>query len=390
MWITNCNIVDTTNGEILHNKSIEIENGLIRNISTETPKINASVIDAGGKYIVPGIISCHTHLSVVFPFSDTDENENPAITAFRAANRAQQALASGITTIRCVHEQNKVDLFLKAAIRRGWAKAPRIFGAGRALSTPNGHGAGSACSYAEGFEGFYQAALDELNAGADHIKIFINGGLARAGETPDQAEMTDDEIAGTVKAATEHGTYVVAHSGENKAIMQALRQGVRSFEHIYNINDDTANALAAAKAFVTPTLCVTRSESWMRANHFEEPSIQNALRVSEQHLESVKKAIKAKNQMVNGTDYPPGDLVDGIPAALHEMYLMFNAGLSPLQAIQSISLTAAKLIRQEKFLGQVAPGFAADLLALSDNPLTDLDSYRDISMIMKDGEIIRS
>jgi imidazolonepropionase-like amidohydrolase len=143
MWITNCNIVDTTNGEILHNKSIEIENGLIRNISTETPKINASVIDAGGKYIGPGIISCHTHLSVVFPFSDTDENENPAITAFRAANRAQQALASGITTIRCVHEQNKVDLFLKAAIRRGWAKAPRIFGAGRALSTPNGHGAGS-------------------------------------------------------------------------------------------------------------------------------------------------------------------------------------------------------------------------------------------------------
>lgn len=390
MWLVNANIVDVANGEILTNKSIEIDRGTIQQISTHTPAINDHVIDVAGKYIVPGIISCHTHLSVVFPFSDTDERENPAITAYRAATRAQQALHSGITTIRCVHEQNQADLLLKAAIKRGWSKAPRIFGAGRALSTPNGHGAGSACSYAEGFDGFYQAALDELKAGADHIKIFINGGLARAGETPDEAEMTDEEIAGVVKAAHEHDTYVVAHSGENKAIMQALRQGVRSFEHIYNINDDTAQALASAKAFVTPTLCVTRSESWMRANHFEEPSIQNALRVSEQHLASVKRAIAAKNQMVNGTDYPPGDLVDGIPAALHEMYLMFGAGLSPLQAIQSISFTAAKLIKQEKSLGQIAPGFAADLLTVDENPLKNLDTYRSLGMIMQAGELIRA
>lgn len=385
MWLVNANVLDVTNGEVLSGRSLQIENGVITQVGTHTPTLNEDVIDIEGKYVLPGIISCHTHLSVVFPFSDTDEKESPAITAYRAATRAKQALESGITTIRSVHEQNQVDLLLKAAVKRGWSRAPRIFGAGRALSTPNGHGAGSACSYAEGFDGFYQAALDEFNAGADHIKIFINGGLARAGETPDQSEMTDEEIAGAVKAASEHNSYVVAHSGENKAIMQALRQGVRSFEHIYNINDETAQALATAKAFVTPTLCVTRSESWMRANHFEEPSIQNALRVSEQHLASVKKAIAAGNQMVNGTDYPPGDLVDGIPAALHEMFLMFGAGLSPLQAIQSISVTAAKLLRQEKFLGQIAPGFAADLITVDENPLKNLDTYRSINLIMQGG-----
>mgnify|MGYP003704070437 CR=1 FL=1 len=162
MKIVNANIVDVVNGDVLKRKTIHIDKGIITNIDGSTPQVNADVIDAAGKFVVPGIISCHTHLSVVFPFSDTDENESPAITAFRAATRAQQALASGITTIRCVHEQNKVDLFLKAAIKRGWSKAPRIFGAGRALSTPDGHGAGSACSYAEGFEGFYQAAKNEL------------------------------------------------------------------------------------------------------------------------------------------------------------------------------------------------------------------------------------
>ena len=142
MKIVNANIVDVVNGDVLERKTIHIEKGIITNIDGSTPLVNEDVIDAAGKFVVPGIISCHTHLSVVFPFSDTDENESPAITAFRAATRAQQALASGITTIRCVHEQNKVDLFLKAAIKRGWSKAPRIFGAGRALSTPDGHGAG--------------------------------------------------------------------------------------------------------------------------------------------------------------------------------------------------------------------------------------------------------
>ena len=389
MWLVNANVVDVVNGKILERRSIEITNGVIKQVNTETPKLNEEVFDVGGKFILPGIISCHTHLSVVFPFSQTDENENPAVTAFRAAKRARQALYSGITTIRCVHEQNKVDLFLKAAIKNGWSESPRIFGAGRAISTPNGHGAGSACSYAEGFDGFYNAAVAELRAGADHIKIFINGGLARAGEAPDNAEMTDEEIAGTVKAASENNTYVVAHSGENKAIMQALRQGVRSFEHIYKIDETTASALASAKAFVTPTLCVTRSESWMRANSFEEASIQNALKVSEQHLDSVKLAIKAKNQMVNGTDYPPGDSVDGIPAALYELFLMFGAGLTPLEALQSISITAARLLRQEKFLGQVAPNFAGDLISVESNPLMDMDTLRNIGMIMQSGRLIK-
>ena len=71
----------------------------------------------------------------MFPFSDTDEAENPALTAYRSATRASEALRAGITTIRCVHEQNRADLLLRTAVRRGWFAAPRILGAGRAIST---------------------------------------------------------------------------------------------------------------------------------------------------------------------------------------------------------------------------------------------------------------
>ena len=113
------------------------------------------VVDVAGRWLLPGLISCHTHLSIVFPFSATDEAENPAITAYRSATRASEALRAGITTIRCVHEQNRADLLLRTAVRRGWFAAPRILGAGRAVSTPGGHGQGSACAYATGEREFY-------------------------------------------------------------------------------------------------------------------------------------------------------------------------------------------------------------------------------------------
>ncbi|MGA1278868.1 MAG: amidohydrolase family protein [Candidatus Nanopelagicaceae bacterium] len=393
---TNAKIVDVIEGRILNHDAVRVDrNGKITSVG-ESIRLTSSldkgeeVIDLGGRYLFPGLISCHTHLSVVFPFSLTDPNENPAVTAYRSAQRASEALKAGITTLRSVHEQNQADLMLRAAAKSGWFEGPRIFGAGRALSTPNGHGKGSACSYAKDFDGFYRAATEELQAGADHIKIFITGGLAHAGESPDIPEMTDDEISGAVKAAEEHGTYVVAHAGESKAIQQALRLGVTSFEHGYVMDQETVDAMKAKNVFYSPTLCVTRSESWMRAKGFEEPSIQNALKASERHLESVKLAIKADLRMTNGTDYPPGDLVDGVPAALHELFLMHDAGLSTLKSLQSITSTAAALIRQEDSLGQIREGFEGDLIALEGNPLDDPQNLRSIDLVVQAGRVINS
>ncbi len=394
MLLTNAKIVDVISGEIRSNDAVRVDSsGCIRELgSSQTLTRNGSetTIDLDGRYLFPGLISCHTHLSVVFPFSLTDPNEDPAITAFRAADRAHEALHAGITTIRSVHEQNQVDLSLRKAAKAGWFQGPRIFGAGRALSTPNGHGQGSACSYAKDFEGFYKAAIGELDAGADHVKIFITGGLARAGESPEDPEMTDDEIRGVVQAAEERDTYVVAHAGESAAIQQALRLGVRSFEHGYVMDQTTVDAMAAKNVFYSPTLCVTRSESWMRAKGFEEASIQNCLAVSDRHLASAQLAIKAGIRMTNGTDYPPGDHVDGVPAALHELFLMHEAGLSTLKSLQSITSIAADLINQSENLGQIEAGFFGDFVAMRSNPLSDPQNLREIDFVMQGGRVIEN
>jgi imidazolonepropionase-like amidohydrolase len=392
LWFVNAHVIDVLTGDVLRHQAVETAaDGTVLDVAATVPAglPDADVVDVAGRWLLPGLISCHTHLSVVFPFSATDEAENPAITAYRSATRAGDALRAGITTIRCVHEQNRADLLLRTAVRSGWITAPRILGAGRAISTRGGHGQGSACAYATGEQEFFEAALAELAAGADHVKIFINGGLAGAGEHYEDPEMTDGEIRGAVRAAAEHDSYVVAHSGESAAIRQALAAGVRCFEHAYRLDAETAALLARPGIFVTPTLCVTRSESWMRARGFDEHSIRNALNAADDHLASTQHAIRAGVTLVNGTDYPPGDLVDGVPAAVHELLLMAAAGLSPLLSLQSVSVNAARLLGIDDHVGQIRPGYAADFVAVAENPLGDLAALRTISLVAQGGRVIR-
>jgi imidazolonepropionase-like amidohydrolase len=392
VWFVNANLVDVLTGERLRDRAIETAaDGTITQVVASVPPglPEADVVDVNGRWLLPGLISCHTHLSVVFPFSDTDEAENPAITAYRSATRATEALRAGVTTVRCVHEQNRADLLLRAAVGRGWFTAPRILGAGRAVSARGGHGQGSGCVYAAGEREFYEAALAELAAGADHVKIFINGGLASAGEHYERSEMTDAEIGGAVRAAAEHDTYVVAHSGAPGAIRQALAQGVRCFEHAYRLDDETAALLARPGIFLTPTLCVTHSEPWMRARGFGEHTIENALNAADDHLASVRRAIRAGVTLINGTDYPPGDLVDGTPAAVHELLLMAAAGLSPLLSLQSVSVNAARLLGIDRHVGQIRPGYAADLVGVAADPLGDLAALRTISLVVQAGRVVR-
>ncbi len=131
MWLVNAHVVDVLAGDVLPARAVETApDGTIAQVTASAPPglPDKQVTDVAGRWLLPGLISCHTHLSVVFPFSDTDEAENPALTAYRSAARATAALQAGITTIRCVHEQNRADLLLREAAGRGWISAPRILG----------------------------------------------------------------------------------------------------------------------------------------------------------------------------------------------------------------------------------------------------------------------
>ena len=386
-WLGNARIVDPA-AETTEPRALLVEGGRIVAVVPEAPE-GAAVTDLGGRFLAPGLVTVHTHLSIVFPFSDTDEAEDPALTAFRSAARATDALEAGATTVRCVHEQHAVDVTLREADRRGWFVAPRILAGGRALSVPGGHGQGSGSVYCEGPDAFEAAARAELEAGADHVKIFITGGLAHAGERPQDPEMTDAEVRAVVRAAADHGTYVVAHAGHHTAIRRAVDSGVRSFEHAYVVDEPTARLLAQPGIFVSPTLAVTRSQDWMEAHGFEQHSRDNARRAAVDHLDSARRLVAAGVAITNGTDIPPGDRTEGTSAVVREAELLVEAGLTAREALAASSTTPARMCGIDAETAGVAAGRSADLLVLDADPTLDVLALRTIRAVVSRGRVVR-
>ena len=389
-WFTGVRVVDAQ-APTSAPTSVAVENGRIRSVGDAVPvgAPDRDVHDLGGRFVAPGLVTVHTHFSIVFPFSDTDENEPTALTALRSAGRASAALQAGVTTVRCVHEQHAIDVTLREADQQGWFVAPRILAGGRALSAPGGHGQGSGSVYCSGPAEFEAAAHVELENGADHVKIFITGGLAHAGERPEDPEMSAAEMRAVVHAARAHGTYVVAHAGHFEAIRRAIDAGVRSFEHAYVVDEPTAKLLAQPGLYVSPTLAVTRSQDWMAAHGFEAHSRENARRASVDHLASARRLVAAGVALTNGTDIPPGDHTDGTTAVVREAELLVEAGLTAAEALAASTTTPARMCGVDDETGRVAAGLSADLLVLDADPSVDIGALRGIRAVLSQGRVVR-
>jgi len=398
MWLIRAHVIDVEQERILTDTALEVKDGRITAVEPEagrvSPRVGSAegeeVLDLAGAYLAPGIISCHTHLSIVFPFSASDEHEHPGKTALRAARRAGDALRAGVTTVRTCHENHRIDIALRDMIAGGWAEGPRIVAAGRGVDSTGGHGAGQGCAVADGAAEFLKAARAELAAGANHVKIFLSGGIAQQHEEFGHTQVSPEEIAAAVYAAESHGTYVTAHAGDSGPINAGLDGGVRCYEHGYRVDDSTAARLAASDAWLVPTLTVSRAAPWMRRQGFEEWTIAKALDAADEHMESTRRAVRAGVNIANGTDAPPGDLSAGAPMAICEAENLVEAGLTPAEALRASTLDAARLCNIHQLTGRVEADLAADLIAIRENPLEDIRALRSIFMVMSGGRIIRN
>jgi len=401
LWITGGRIVDVIRTRVLDGQNLVVRDGIIERMTDEAPPAGAVVLDAGGRYLCPGLVSVHTHLTIVYPFSDTDVHENPAQSVLRGASRARDALLAGVTTVRTLDEQNQADLEIRRAVAGGWMDAPRILASGRAIGITGGHGKGLACVYADGHDEFLKAARSELEAGADHIKVFITGGIAHADESFNGAQMTADEMRAVVRATSEQGTYVVAHAGGGEAIREAIAVGINAFEHGYDLDEQTVDLMASRRSYLTPTLSVTSSPAWMRDHGFTEWQIELAQRVHPTHLASIRLAFSRSItepddldadgiRIVAGTDYLPGEPHDGTSCAVKEMEYLEQAGLPTGAALRAGTWEAARLLRGTGAFGSIAEGLAADLVVLDEDPTATVSALRTIGTVIQAGRIVRS
>jgi imidazolonepropionase-like amidohydrolase len=342
----------------------------------------AVCIDGRGLSIIPGLIDCHVHLCLggEADVVGTLESEQPSYTLLKSARHAKATIDSGFTTVRDVGSRDHSIFTLQQAIESGVMPGPRIVGAGRAICMIGGH-ARFIGQEVEGTEQVRRVVAEEVAAGAGVIKIIASGGVLTPGTSPDEAQMTMEELAAAVDAAQQAGKRVAAHAHGAAGMKNAITAGVRSIEHATLLDDEAGALMKRHGVYMVPTLSALATTAACRPScGIPESALDKAKAMTKRHRASFKAAHQSGIAIAMGTDA-------GTPFNYHgdnaqELERMVAFGMTPMEAIVASTATAAGLIGIQDSVGTLAKGMEADLVILKGNPLRRIEVLRDRAKIM--------
>lgn len=403
----NARVVDTVAGKILADASVFLEDGSIAAVAYHGDKIEVSedveTIDLEGKYICPGLIDSHVHISAVPGEVDfrhvvaTPEQE----AMLRMTFVCRDMLSRGFTTVR---DCGGAPYALKQACESWLVPGPRLYISGHALSQTGGHGDfRSAHDHSECVSGFVsglgrvcdgvpeclRVARDELRCGADFIKIMGGGGVVSPTDRLMNVQFSPDEIQAMVMVAESAHTYVSCHAYTPESIQRAIKNGVKGIEHGNLIDRPTAKMMAEKGCFLTPTLVTYQT--------LGDPSIGQFLpadcaeknkKVLDMGLEALKIAREEKVTLCYGSD-----LLGPLGRYQLREFGIRSQVLTPLEILQSATINPARMLGDES-LGRIEPGCKADVLILNGNPLEDITilerNDKELMAVIKAGRVCRS
>ncbi|KAL2417682.1 hypothetical protein ABEF95_013090 [Exophiala dermatitidis] len=378
------NLIDPVQGKVQRNTTIHLFGGLVASINGRSDEWerdpNTVKIDLEGKYVCPGLIDCHVHISAVPGEKDLRalKSVSKSVSLLRQPQICRSMLERGFTTVR---DCGGANLALKQAIEQNVHPGPRLFIAGHALSQTGGHGdprpqhddhkccAGTIMGIGRVVDGVADClkyTREELRQGSDFIKIMGGGGVASPTDKIEHIQFSDEEIRAIVTVANNAGTYVTSHAYTPQAIQQAVRQGVRGIEHGNLLDEASAKLMAEKDCFLTPTL-VTYATMAKFPGFLPPESAKKNQEVLHKGLRAIKIASDAGVTICFSTD-----LLGPLHFAQCHEFGLRNQVQSPIDIIRSATINPARMLKKEKFLGQVSPGFAADMLVLKENPLEDI------------------
>lgn len=384
--LKNGNLMNGIDDTITSDAFIIIENDSITKIGQGNIDTDATdqVIDAQGKYIIPGLIDSHVHLvwdGSPDPMPVIEYMENDEVT-LRAYKHSLDYLNLGITTVRDVGSPDRTAIHARNAINSGLLKGPTIISSGTSLSITGGH-VYSLGKEADGPDGVRTAARTVLKEGADLVKVMATGGIYTEGEDPGNTQLTFDEIKVAVEEAHNKNKKVAAHADGLEGIMNCINAGVNSIEHGIFADKKALELMKEKNVYLVPTMKVMR-----RLATFEKiPAFARAkaMEIVGPHMDMLKEAVKLGVNIATGTDCGSA----GTPPKYYfdELLIMEEAGMKPMDVIKSSTSIAADCLGL-KDRGTLVEGMKADLLILNNNPFEDLSVLKEDKAVMKNGKFI--
>lgn len=396
-------LIDVTNAQMLTEMSIVVDSGRITAVEKGYTQSSQgdNIIDLKTKTVMPGLIDCHVHMqSETSPNAMIDEFRlNPADYAYRSVGYAEKTLMAGFTTVRDVGGSG-VNISLRNAINQGLVKGPRIYTAGKIISSTGGHGdpttglndafrgdPGIVEGVADGVEECIKAVRERYKEGSDLIKITASGGVLSLEKDGSGAQFSEEEIKAIVITAKDYGMKVAAHSHGAEAMKRAIRAGVASIEHGTYMDDEAIALFKQYNTYYIPTIIAGKSvaDSAKKPGYYPPIIAQKAQEVGPLIQNTFAKAWKGGVKIAFGTD--AGVYAHG--KNWMEFIYMTEAGMPALQAIKAATANAADLLGILNETGSIEKGKLADIIAVDGDPTQDIKSMGKVSFVMKEGVVYK-
>ena len=373
---TNANVVDVEAGVILESMTVVVSDGRIRTVTAGEvdPPAGAEVVDLMGRYLAPGLLDAHVHVS--------------------DAASARRALETGVTTMRSMGTAHYVDVGMRELQRAGHLEAPRLLAAGYHVRPPAaeaffqdhpelGHLYGREIKGEEAVRAMTRAVVSR---GVDFVKTNATERAGLPNTDPRKEFYTEAELTAIVEEAAAGGIGVAAHAHGDAGARSAVRAGVRSIEHGTYMSPATLSLMVERGTFLVPTIAVVRDLT-IPGGSYDNP----VLNVRGRHMlprvqEMTRHAHELGVKIVAATDTGYGP--ENVTTLAHELLELVEIGMTPLEALRAATTTAADLFGMAGETGQVREGLEADLIVLERDPLQDIGVVQDVLMVVNDGRIV--
>lgn len=395
-------LADPASGRVLEDQTVVVRAGRIVEIRPGFATTRGKVVDLRELFVLPGLIDSHVHLHHENGREDAMERvtRTTADRAIAGVRFAALTLQAGFTTVADLGGENDALFALRDGIARGDVPGPRMLASGNAIS-PHG-GAGDVHGFrpgvtevlrrpnlCSGADECRRVVREQVRRGADLIKIVATGSVLSDTAQGVGLQFTPAELSAIVETAHALGRRVTAHAHGADGINASLAAGVDSIEHGTYLDRESVALFKARGAFLVPTLLAGATlEEWAKADDgmLSPQARAKALQVGPAMLDMARRAHAGGVRVAFGTDAS----VARHGTNAREFSLLVRAGFTPLEAIQSATVAAAEHLGLAAEIGTLAPGKAADLIAVQGDPLADVRELERVRFVMKGGAIYRT